>query len=124
MEMTSNAEWTGVLLSTLLEEAGVKRVESGLWLKVLRVLKARPQPGMTKAMDDTLLAYSMNGEPVRPQQGFPLRMLVPGFEGIFNVKWLRRIKVVDRYYMTYNDVATRLKIQQLLLSGIRLALNQ
>ena len=41
--MTSNAEWTGMLLSTLLEEAGVKRVESGLWLKVLRVLKAHPQ---------------------------------------------------------------------------------
>ena len=45
----------------------------------------------------------MNGEPVRPQQGFPLRLIVPGFEGIFQTKYLRRIKVVDRYYMTYND---------------------
>ncbi len=40
---------------------------------------------------------------MRPQQVFPLRLLAPGFEGIFNVKWLRRIKVVDEYYMTYND---------------------
>ena len=54
-------------------------------------------------MDDCLVAYGMNGEAVRSQNGFPLRLLVPGFEGIFNSKYLRRIKVVDRYYMTYND---------------------
>jgi sulfane dehydrogenase subunit SoxC len=45
----------------------------------------------------------MNGEPLRPQQGFPLRLIVPGFEGIHQIKYLRRIKVVDRYYMTYDD---------------------
>ena len=45
----------------------------------------------------------MNGEAVRPQNGFPLRLMVPGFEGIFHTKWLRRIKLVDRYYMNYND---------------------
>jgi sulfane dehydrogenase subunit SoxC len=45
----------------------------------------------------------MNGEPLRPQQGFPLRLLVPGFEGIYQIKYLRRIKVVDRFYMTYDD---------------------
>ena len=44
-----------------------------------------------------------NGEPLRPQQGFPLRLIVPGFEGIYQIKYLRRIKVVDRYYMTYDD---------------------
>ena len=49
------------------------------------------------------MCYGMNGEPVRPQQGFPLRLMVPGFEGIYQTKCLRRIKVVDRYYMTYND---------------------
>ena len=58
---------------------------------------------MAKAMEDVLVAYGMNGEAVRPQQGYPLRLLVPGFEGIFNVKWLRRVKAVDQYYMTYND---------------------
>ena len=45
----------------------------------------------------------MNGEAIRPQQGFPLRLMVPGFEGIYQIKYLRRIKVVDRYYMTYDD---------------------
>ena len=49
------------------------------------------------------MCYGQNGEPVRPQQGFPLRLIVPGFEGIYQTKYLRRIKVVDRYYMTYND---------------------
>jgi sulfane dehydrogenase subunit SoxC len=54
-------------------------------------------------MDDCLVCYGMNGEAVRPQQGFPLRLIVPGFEGIYQIKYLRRIKVVDRYYMTYDD---------------------
>jgi sulfane dehydrogenase subunit SoxC len=45
----------------------------------------------------------MNGEPIRPQQGFPLRLMVPGFEGIYQIKYLRRIKVVDRHYLTYDD---------------------
>ena len=58
---------------------------------------------LAKAMDDCIVAYGMNGEAVRPQQGFPLRLMVPGFEGIFHTKYLRRIKVVDRYYMNYND---------------------
>ena len=58
---------------------------------------------IAKAMDDCIVAYGMNGEAVRPQNGFPLRLMVPGFEGIFHTKWLRRIKIVDRYYMNYND---------------------
>jgi len=58
---------------------------------------------LAKAMDDCLVCYAMNGEPIRPQQGFPLRLMVPGFEGIYQIKYLRRIKVVDRYYMTYDD---------------------
>ncbi len=56
-----------------------------------------------KAMDDCLIAYGQNGEALRPQQGFPIRLLVPGFEGMHNVKYLRRIKVVEKDYMTYND---------------------
>jgi sulfane dehydrogenase subunit SoxC len=101
--MTSCAEWTGVLLRTLLEEAGVQ--EGGAWIVAEGVeeVKGASSLPMAKAMDDILVAYGMNGEPLRPQQGFPLRIVVPGFEGILSVKWLRRIKVVDRFYMTYND---------------------
>ncbi len=101
--MTSCAEWTGVLMSTLLEEAGVQ--DGGTWIVAEGVeeVKGASSLPMAKAMDDMLVAYAMNGEAVRPQQGFPLRLVVPGFEGILSVKWLRRVKVVDRFYMTYND---------------------
>ncbi len=101
--MTSCAEWTGVLLSVLLKEAGVKGGGSWIVAEGTEEVKGASSIPMAKAMDDCLVAYGMNGEAVRPQQGFPLRLLVPGFEGIFNSKYLRRIKVVDRYYMTYND---------------------
>jgi len=50
------------------------------------------------------VAYGQNGEPIRPQNGFPLRLLAPGFEGLCNVKWLRRIKVVDQFYGTFNEI--------------------
>ena len=101
--MTSCAEWTGVLMSTLLEEAGVQ--DGGTWIVAEGVeeVKGASSLPMAKAMDDILVAYAMNGEAIRPQQGFPLRLVVPGFEGILSVKWLRRVKVVDRFYMTYND---------------------
>ena len=101
--MTSCAEWTGVLLSVLLKEAGVK--DSAPWIVAegAEEVKGASSIPMAKAMDDCMVAYGMNGEALRPQQGFPVRLLVPGFEGIFHSKYLRRVKAVDRYYMTYND---------------------
>jgi sulfane dehydrogenase subunit SoxC len=59
---------------------------------------------MVKALKDTMLAYGQNGEPITPQNGFPLRMLVPGFEALYSVKWIRRIKVVDRPYMGFQEI--------------------
>ena len=101
--MTSCAEWTGVLLSVLLEEAGVKDGASWIVAEGTENVKGASSFPLAKAMDDCVVAYGMNGEAVRPQQGFPVRLLVPGFEGIFNTKYLRRIKAVDRYYLNYND---------------------
>jgi sulfane dehydrogenase subunit SoxC len=101
--MTSNSEWTGVLLSVLLKEAGVQSGASWVVTEGAEEVKGASSVSLTKAMDDCLVAWGQNGEPVRPQQGFPLRMIVPGFEGIYQTKYLRRVKVVDRYYMTYND---------------------
>ena len=49
------------------------------------------------------MAYGQNGEPVRVEQGYPIRMIVPGWEGPFNVKYLRHIKVVDQPYHTWNE---------------------
>jgi sulfane dehydrogenase subunit SoxC len=60
---------------------------------------------LAKAMDDMLVAWDQNGEPVRPEQGFPLRLVVPGWQGINNVKWLRRIDVVDEPYMAMMETS-------------------
>ncbi len=101
--MTSCSEWTGVPLSLLLKEVGVQKGASWVVSEGSEEVKGAGSFRLAKAMDDCMVAYGQNGEALRPQQGFPLRLLVPGFEGIYNTKWLRRIKVVDRYYMTYND---------------------
>jgi sulfane dehydrogenase subunit SoxC len=101
--MTSCAEWTGVPLSVLLKEAGVKAGASWFVAEGMEEVKGASSIPLAKGMDDCLVCYGMNGEAVRPQNGFPLRLLVPGFEGIFNTKYLRRIKLVDRYYLNYND---------------------
>jgi sulfane dehydrogenase subunit SoxC len=101
--LTSCSEWTGVLLSVLLKEVGLQKEASWVVSEGSEEVKGAGSIPLAKAMDDCLVCYGQNGEALRPQQGFPLRLVVPGFEGIYNTKWLRRIKVVDRYYMTYND---------------------
>src|SRR6202162_2385077 len=101
--LTSCSEWTGVLLSVLLKDAGVQAGASWMVAEGAEEVKGASSIPLAKGLDDCLVCYGQNGEPVRPQQGFPLRLVVPGFEGIFQTKYLRRIKVVDRYYMTYND---------------------
>jgi sulfane dehydrogenase subunit SoxC len=101
---TSCAEWTGVLLSTLLQEAGVKANSEWVIYEGAEAGKMTKSLPMKKAMADVIIAYGQNGEPIRPQNGYPLRMLVPGFEALYSIKWLRRIKVVDRPYMGYQEI--------------------
>lgn len=101
--LTSCAEWTGVLLSLVLKEAGVQSGATFIVAEGAETVKGATSIPLGKAMDDCLLAYGMNGEALRPQQGYPLRLLVPGFEGMHNIKYLRRIKLVEKDYGTYND---------------------
>ncbi len=101
--MTSCSEWTGVLLSTLLKECGLKSSATWFVAEGAEEVKGASSMPIAKAMDDCLIAYGQNGEALRPQQGFPVRVIPPGFEGIFHTKFLKRIKVVDRYFMNYND---------------------
>ena len=103
--MTSCSEWVGVPLSLLLREAGVHR--EGTWLvaegaDACRMTRSVP---LTKALDDTLVAFGQNGEALRPAQGYPLRLFVPGWEGNISVKWLRRIELVDQPYMTREETS-------------------
>jgi sulfane dehydrogenase subunit SoxC len=60
---------------------------------------------MKKMMDDAMIVYGQNGEPLRPEQGYPLRLLLPGWEGNANVKWLRRIELADRPFMTREETS-------------------
>lgn len=97
------SEWTGVPLSVLFREVGLKDGAKWIIAEGSDGGKHEKSVPLAKALDDVLVAYGQNGEPVRPDHGFPLRLIVPGFEGIYNVKWLRRIKVVDQPYLTFQE---------------------
>ncbi len=99
--MISCSEWTGVPLSLLLKEVGAKAGGKWILAEGAEPSKHGSSIPMGKAMQDVLVAYGQNGEPVRPHQGYPLRLVVPGLEGKYHVKWLKRIEVVDRPYATY-----------------------
>lgn len=93
--MIHNMEYTGVSLRTLLEEAGVKA--EGKWVYVEGAdasSNGRSIP-LEKALDDCLVAFKANGEALRKEHGYPVRLVVPGWEGNMWVKWLRRIEVTE-----------------------------
>ena len=96
---TSCSEWTGVPLSLLLQETGVQKGASWLLAEAADAGKHTKSIPLEKATEDVLVAYGQNGEALRREQGYPFRLVVPGCEGVSNVKWLRRIKVVDQPYM-------------------------
>ena len=101
-----NATWTGVRLSEVLRRTGVKPEAKHVWFEGLDqidrqtgVIPFGASIPITKAMTDdasTLLAYAMNGQPLTPDHGYPLRTVVPGFIGARSVKWLGKIIVSDR----------------------------
>jgi sulfane dehydrogenase subunit SoxC len=98
--MMANSEWTGVPLSVLFRQVGVKPQAS--WFLAEggdAALLDRSIP-VSKGRDDALVAWAQNGEALRPEQGFPIRLLLPGYEGNANVKWLRRIKLGAEPFMT------------------------
>ena len=103
--MTSCSEWTGVPLSALLREAGVRADASWLVAEGADACRMTRSVPLDKALDDTLVAYGQNGEAIRPAQGYPLRLLIPGWEGNISIKWLRRLRLVDRPYMTREETS-------------------
>ena len=93
-------------LSLLLREAGVQKGATWLVAEGADATGNERSLPIAKAMDDVLVAYGQNGEAPRPENGYPLRLIVPGWEGNINVKWLRRITVVNRPYMTRMESTT------------------
>lgn len=103
--LTSCSDWTGVPLAILFKEAGIR--PEGQWFvaegaDACRMTRSVP---IEKAWDDALVAYAQNGEALRPEQGYPIRLLLPGWEGNASVKWLRQIKVVDQPIMTRDETS-------------------
>ena len=101
----SCSDWTGVPLSILLEEAGVKPEAHWILAEGADAAAMSRSVPMAKAMDDAVLALYQNGERLRPEQGYPVRLLLPGYEGNTNVKWLRRIKVTAEPTMTRDETS-------------------
>jgi sulfane dehydrogenase subunit SoxC len=91
----SCSEWTGIPLRMLLEEAGLRPAATWLLAEGADSAHMSRSIPVEKALDDALIALYQNGERLRPEQGYPVRLLLPGWEGNMSVKWLRRIKATD-----------------------------
>jgi sulfane dehydrogenase subunit SoxC len=103
--LTSTSEWTGVLLATLFREVGVKPGAKWFLAEGADAAVMTRSIPIEKAWDDALIAYGQNGEALRPEQGYPARLLLPGWEGNANVKWIRRIELADRPFMTREETS-------------------
>jgi sulfane dehydrogenase subunit SoxC len=103
--LVSCAEWTGVRLATLLDEAGVEPAAKWVLAEGADSAAMSRSVPLAKCMDDALICLYQNGERVRPSNGYPIRLLLPGFEGNMNVKWLRRLKLVDAPVMTKDETS-------------------
>jgi len=92
--LVSCAEWTGVPLSMLLQDAGVDPEAKWLVAEGADAAAMSRSVPLEKALDDAMVALYQNGERIRPTNGYPMRLLLPGWQGNMNVKWLRRIKLL------------------------------
>ena len=103
--LTSTSDWTGVLVSTLMNEVGVQ--PGARWVLAEgedAAVLSRSVP-IEKLLEDAFIAYGQNGEALRPEQGYPARLMLPGWEGNINVKWLRRLKFGDQPFETREETS-------------------
>lgn len=112
--MVHNVMYTGVTLKTVLDEAGLKPNAKWLMLEGADAAGMNRSLPIEKALNDCLLAFAMNGEALRPEQGYPLRAVIPGWEGNLWVKWLRRIEAGDQPWQTREETS---KYTDLLADG-------
>jgi sulfane dehydrogenase subunit SoxC len=103
--LVSNAEWTGVPLRLLLNECGVQPKAKWAIAEAADGAALNVSVPIEKLMNDAILALYQNGERLRPENGYPVRLLLPGWEGIVNVKWLRQLTLVEEPAMTRDETA-------------------
>jgi sulfane dehydrogenase subunit SoxC len=103
--LTSQSEWTGVMLSTLFREVGVKPNASWFLAEGSDAAVMTRSIPVNKGWNDAMIVYAQNGEAVRPEQGYPARLFLPGWEGNTSVKWIRRIELSDQPFMTREETS-------------------
>lgn len=103
--LTSQSEWTGVLLSTLFREVGISPKATWFIAEGSDAAVMTRSIPVEKGLRDGMIAYAQNGEAIRPEQGYPARLFLPGWEGNMNIKWIRRIEVTDQPFMTREETS-------------------
>lgn len=103
--LLSTSEWTGVALATLFREVGVKPGAKWFLAEGSDAAHMTRSIPVDKAFDDAMIAYAQNGEAIRPEQGYPARLLLPGWEGNAQVKWLKRIELAEKPFMTREETS-------------------
>ena len=101
--VVSNSEWTGVLLSHLLDEVGIDPKAKWMLVEGADTAALTRSVPLTKAWDDAIVVLYQNGQRLMAEQGYPMRLLLPGWEGNMNIKFVRRIKITDQPAMSFYE---------------------
>ena len=103
--LVSTSEWTGVPLSTLLKQTGLKAGAAWILAEGSDAAVMTRSVPVDKCLSDALIVFAQNGEAIRPEQGYPMRLFLPGWEGNISIKWLRRLEVSDRPFYTREETS-------------------
>ena len=103
--LTSNCEWTGVPLKTLFQDCGAQATARWFLAEGGDAARMSRSIPIDKAMEDAMIVWAQNGEPLRPANGYPMRLLLPGYEGNANVKWIRRIELGREPWMFRDETS-------------------
>lgn len=109
--LVSNAEWTGIPVKLLLQEAGIKTEAKWVIAEGADGAALNISIPLEKLLDDAILAFYQNGERLRPENGYPMRLVLPGWEGILNVKWLRQLRLSTEPAMTRDETSQYTELQ-------------
>lgn len=110
--MMSSAQWTGVMLKTILDDIGLEK--DAVWMLAVgsdNASNPRTIP-VEKALDDVMVVWAQNGEALRPEQGYPVRLVVPGWEGNLNTKWLNRLEFSDKPWHAKEETSKYTMLQK------------
>jgi sulfane dehydrogenase subunit SoxC len=103
--LTSQSEWTGVRLSTLFREAGASPKATWFLAEGQDAAMMTRSIPIREVLDEAMVVYAQNGEALRPEQGYPARLLLPGMEGNASVKWLHRMELAEAPFMTREETS-------------------